>query len=235
MNTQLYFRAASIPLALFALAPLAREASAQTNSTINACVDNANGAIRIASTAGCKKSESPISWNQFGPPGPQGQQGAAGPTGPKGDPGVAGATGPMGPPGPVGPVGAVGPQGPQGNQGAQGIQGEPGVEGVLGIYASVPQNTWVAWPTATYSQASLCTLSYVSKGGTAQIIGSVHLLQDGFGKFTVDTELQTPAAASTPQTADAAFAMTNASTGNVADHLLVNVEEPLAKARQDLA
>ncbi len=53
-------------------------------STIHSCVDNKDGKTRIVGAPGfgdpnqgCKNSETPIDWNQTGPPGPPG---AAGPT-----------------------------------------------------------------------------------------------------------------------------------------------------------
>lgn len=88
-----------------------------TAQVINTCVDNKQGTIRVASTAGCRSNETPLSWNQLGPQGPQGATGPAGPMGP------VGATGPAGP---VGPQGLSGPTGPVGPQGPQGVQGPPG-------------------------------------------------------------------------------------------------------------
>ena len=78
---------------------------------INTCVDNKQGTIRVASTAGCKSSESPLSWNQIGPRGPQGAPGAAGPAGPQGPIGPAGPAGATGATGSIGATGAMGPQG----------------------------------------------------------------------------------------------------------------------------
>ena len=41
-------------------------------TVISACVQNANGSIRIINGGGCKNSESLMQWNQQGPPGPMG-------------------------------------------------------------------------------------------------------------------------------------------------------------------
>lgn len=43
-----------------------------TGTVISACVQNANGSIRIITSGGCKNSESLMQWNQQGPPGPMG-------------------------------------------------------------------------------------------------------------------------------------------------------------------
>ena len=51
--------------------------------TINGCVDNRSGALRvIAPTATCRVNETPLKWNITGPQGPQGAQGEPGPRGP---------------------------------------------------------------------------------------------------------------------------------------------------------
>jgi hypothetical protein len=133
---------------------LQRHAAAATNA-ITACVKNANGDLRIVSSATeCKHNESPLSWNVQGLQGPPGVSVttavvAAGdvncPTGgvqltsvtgvayvcngAKGDKGDTGAQGPQGATGPQGPQGATGPQGPQGATGPQGPQGPAGASG----------------------------------------------------------------------------------------------------------
>lgn len=76
-----------------------------TSQVINTCVDNGKGTIRVASTAGCRSSESPLSWNQVGPVGPQGPAGPVGSQGPAGPQGVTGSTGATGPTGPAGQQG----------------------------------------------------------------------------------------------------------------------------------
>src|SRR3954467_14704558 len=81
-------------------------------SVIRACEKNANGQLRIVSSAAeCQPSESAISWAAAGPSGQQGPQG------------LPGAVGAQGPPGPQGQVGPPGPQGPQGVQGHDGAPG----------------------------------------------------------------------------------------------------------------
>jgi len=53
----------------------------------------------------CGKDETPVSWNQVGPPGPAGPQGVPGPQGLTGPAGPQGLTGPAGPPGAPGASG----------------------------------------------------------------------------------------------------------------------------------
>lgn len=53
-------------------------------STIEACVRNSNGSIRIVATVNdCSGNETPYTWNTEGPPGPQGPPGLPGPSGPQ--------------------------------------------------------------------------------------------------------------------------------------------------------
>jgi len=115
---------------------------------IQACQDKQNGNLReVTSSAECRISENPVSWNIVGPvgpqgatgvtgasgaPGPQGPQGATGATGASGPAGVAGAVGPIGLPGPTGPAGAIGPQGPEGLPGPAGPAGPTGPAGPIG-------------------------------------------------------------------------------------------------------
>lgn len=76
-------------------------ASAQSSSTLGACVNRTNGNMRLAASAAqCRTPETFVQWNVVGPEGPQGAQGETGPAGP---------TGPQGPQGETGPVGPVGP------------------------------------------------------------------------------------------------------------------------------
>jgi hypothetical protein len=65
-------------------------------STINACVDRANGDLYIKSK--CQRRDRKISWSTVGP---RGATGAAGPRGATGSAGPGGATGATGPAGPV--------------------------------------------------------------------------------------------------------------------------------------
>lgn len=52
---------------------------------IQACYNNTNGGLRRVNTpADCKNHETPINWNNAGPPGPQGPAGVQGPVGPQG-------------------------------------------------------------------------------------------------------------------------------------------------------
>ena len=58
--------------------------------TINACVRQSSGKLRIVGVPGqCKSNEAPISWKSDGAIGPEGPQGPAGPQGPQGNPAPA--------------------------------------------------------------------------------------------------------------------------------------------------
>ena len=95
----------AIVIALLALVFVAT-ARAGSSDTVNACVNNASGELRIVgATDTCKANETLVTWNQQGPTGPQGPQGA---TGAQGEPGATGATGPQGPAGANGVSGFVG-------------------------------------------------------------------------------------------------------------------------------
>jgi hypothetical protein len=87
--------------------------------TINACYATKSGAVRVidASSAQCKSTESPLSWNQTPPQGPMG---AAGPQGTKGGPGDQGPQGIKGLTGNAGAAGPAGPRGPEGPPGSPG-------------------------------------------------------------------------------------------------------------------
>jgi len=73
---------------------------------INGCYQKNNGQLRVidAASDSCRPSETPITWNQTGPPGPPGADGARGATCATGPAGATGATGPAGPAGPGGGV-----------------------------------------------------------------------------------------------------------------------------------
>ena len=87
--------------------------------TINACYAKGTGAVRVIdpSSAQCKGSESPLSWNQTPPQGPKGAAGPQGPKGAQGDQGPQGVKGLAGDAGSAGPAGRQGPQGPPGSPG----------------------------------------------------------------------------------------------------------------------
>jgi hypothetical protein len=88
-----------------------------TTTTLHACVRK-DGRLRlVAKSAGCRKTERPVSWNVRGPQGEPGPAGPAGPAGADGAPGTNGAVGAPGPAGPPGPKGERGPQGPKGDPG----------------------------------------------------------------------------------------------------------------------
>jgi hypothetical protein len=88
------------------------------SQTINACVNNRTGAMRIVTDpAKCnKRTEKPLSWYQV-----------AGPQGPAGPQGLAGLQGEQGPPG------------PKGDTGSQGIQGLQGIQGPNVVELSIPE------------------------------------------------------------------------------------------------
>src|SRR5262245_50066949 len=109
-------------LAFYALAAAAQNTAraASSQGTIQACVDDKSGAVRIVKDDDdCRSKEHAVSWNRRGPAGPVGPAGPIGPTG---------ATGERGPRGPIGLDGPIGPQGPQGPQGPAGdsCTGTPG-------------------------------------------------------------------------------------------------------------
>ncbi|HTE46026.1 MAG TPA: hypothetical protein VK636_12320 [Gemmatimonadaceae bacterium] len=85
-----------------AVALLAAIASAlpQQDGVIHGCVEKLTGLTRIVIGGGCLITETPVSWNQTGPPGPGG---------PKGETGATGATGPQGPAG-TAAAGGTGPK-----------------------------------------------------------------------------------------------------------------------------
>ena len=119
-------------------------AAAATSGTINACVNNSSGELKIVgATATCGTNETLLTWNQQGP------QGIQGPAGPKGD---TGATGPAGTNGTNGIDGATGPTGPKGDTGATGPAGTNGTNGVSRYQRVVLANVVVATngvPTTT--------------------------------------------------------------------------------------
>jgi hypothetical protein len=140
------------------------------SQVINACVDNRTGVFRISSTAGCTNKESPLSWNQAGPPGPAGPVGPIGPVGPQG------ATGPQGAPGPAGATGLPGPQGPTGPigpQGVQGSQGAPGVAGISGLEVVSPAfpSQYVLVPPHSATASGMFALSGTCPNGKQAIGG----------------------------------------------------------------
>ncbi len=135
-------------------------AGAASAQEIHACVDR-GGSIRIASTAGCRARETPLSWNQTGPAGPQGLQGPQGGAGPAGP---AGATGMTGPTGPVGPMGPVGQTGATGSPGATGPEGRPAIVAHYQNALLINQQQLVF-----NANTPLCQVSFTPSGGLLQI------------------------------------------------------------------
>lgn len=112
---------------------------------IKSCVGSgeARGEVRvITEKEKCGKNESPLNWNQQGPPGPPGPPGAAGLPGLPGVAGLPGLPGVAGPPGAPGAAGAPGGPGPSGPPGAQGLPGPSGPPGLRG-----PSDAWVIEPS----------------------------------------------------------------------------------------
>jgi hypothetical protein len=111
--------AVAFGLALALVGGSAALATIPDGGTISACYAKGSGVLRVIdpSSAQCKGSESPLSWNQAGQQGPKG---ASGPQGPKGDQGDQGGQGIKGLTGGVGSAGPGGPQGPQGPPGSPG-------------------------------------------------------------------------------------------------------------------
>jgi len=89
----------------------------QAGTTIDICVDNKTGAMRLPPNGKCVKGKEKLTPFAAGPQGVQGPAGAVGPQG---------VAGPIGPAGPQGPVGAVGPQGVAGPIGPMGLTGPAG-------------------------------------------------------------------------------------------------------------
>lgn len=88
--------AAAVAATLLAGGIGAAIAASGTSTTLNACADKHDGALRLVSAkASCRTKERHVTWSRTGDPGPQGiagPQGAAGPAGPmglKGDKGDA--------------------------------------------------------------------------------------------------------------------------------------------------
>ena len=147
---------AAVASAVVTAAVVGGVAIAQTPpTTINACVANSTGSVRIVDSVGdCKANETARTWNEKGDPGPQGPQGLKGDPGEKGDkgdqglpglkgdpgekgdqglPGLKGDPGEKGEKGDPGLPGEKGDQGDQGPQGLQGPPGEPGPQGPQGL------------------------------------------------------------------------------------------------------
>ncbi|MGH9604583.1 MAG: tail fiber protein [Terracidiphilus sp.] len=146
--------ALTVPLLLTGTVALA----GPTTATIDSCVNNTTGAVRIvAPGTACPAGQHFVTWAAVGPAGstgatgPQGPMGLIGPAGPTGQTGAVGATGaagakgatgaqgPLGPTGPAGaagPTGAMGNLGPQGNIGPRGATGATGPSGTVGIFGS---------------------------------------------------------------------------------------------------
>lgn len=109
-------------LVIGATVPLAGWATAAgTDTTIKACADNRDGALRLVSgSSACSNREHYVTWNATGPAGPIGATGATGATG------AAGATGAKGA---DGTPGAKGDKGDQGDKGDKGDKGDAGAAG----------------------------------------------------------------------------------------------------------
>jgi hypothetical protein len=92
MKTILLAAAAAV---VFVVAGSAVGASAgDPPSVIYACKHPSGGWLRqVAGPAGCRRRETPVTWNIEGPKGDPGQDGAPGPQGPKGDKGDKGDPG----------------------------------------------------------------------------------------------------------------------------------------------
>lgn len=124
--------------------------AAGSAQTISSCVAK-TGSIRIITSGGCGKGETPLEWNAegaTGPAGPQGPAGAAGPQGPQGAAGATGAQGPQGPQGVQGSIGAQGSQGPQGTAGPIGPAGPQGPSGPAGPQGPAGQGALIVVDSA---------------------------------------------------------------------------------------
>lgn len=124
-------------LAVVAAGGIAVADTSTPTTTITACVNSENGAVRIvASSSSCREHETVTQWNQVGPAGP------AGPAGPQGEQGLQGV------------------QGPQGLQGVQGAQGEPGPQGPAGAAAPDPTPQAKVVGTVTIRPRSGSTVTF---------------------------------------------------------------------------
>ena len=86
------FAAAAAGVTVAAGVALAQTSGEQT--VIHACKHPSGGWLRqVAGPAGCRRRETPVSWNIEGPKGDPGEPGAPGPAGPKGDKGDKGDPG----------------------------------------------------------------------------------------------------------------------------------------------
>lgn len=143
--------------AALSLGGLAYTAASTPATLIHACMNGNNGNVRIvAGKHDCRKSETPLSWNQ------QGIRGEAGPTGPQGEKGDTGDTGPTGPQGQAGERGPTGPQGPRGLTGPAG----PAGAGLSG-YEIVQKESTVHWFSTFYAFVD-CPEGKVVVGGGAR-------------------------------------------------------------------
>jgi hypothetical protein len=70
-------------------------AQGEVGDVLRACVNDANGNVRLVSGQECRQGEHAVSWNAVGPQGPGGPQGAQGTTGPAGPQGEQGPAGPV--------------------------------------------------------------------------------------------------------------------------------------------
>ena len=89
-------------------------ANAAGDATLKACADKKTGIMRYISKGSCKKTETPLTWNQMGIQGTVGATGAAGARGETGTPGAKGD------PGATGTTWAKGDVGTKGDTGAAG-------------------------------------------------------------------------------------------------------------------
>src|SRR5947207_9637941 len=100
MKRKFLFAGAAVLLIAIASASTYAWARTKADATIQACVSNADGSVRVVAVAGaCKKNEAPLEWSQQGPAGATGAGGAQGAAGRDGR---DGAQGPQGSPGPAG-------------------------------------------------------------------------------------------------------------------------------------
>ena len=76
---------------------IAAAAATSGSNTIHACSAKSGGALRLASSKGCPKGYSKVSWNVAGARGATGPKGAAGPKGDTGRTGLNGDPGAQGP------------------------------------------------------------------------------------------------------------------------------------------
>lgn len=114
--------------------PMIASAAADDNNTINACINNRSGALRVVADPGqCSSSETAISWNRQGGLACWDSDGDGTGDNPAEDTNDDGAVDVNDCRGPAGADGAPGADGVDGAPGQDGVDGAPGANGTDGV------------------------------------------------------------------------------------------------------